>query len=96
MKSFEVTTWNGLVLPTAVQSKFVNGSMFRVGLPYLFDWGTNGVVPPTFQFSKDRQTVQVLVSEGVQSSVVSSIVTLKRFGDDWLPIGVELFSHVAA
>ncbi len=96
VKPFEVTTWNGLVLPTAVQSKFVNGSMFRVGLPYLFDWGTNGVVPPTFQFSKDRQTVQVLVSEGVQSSVVSSIVTLKRFGDDWLPIGVELFSHIAA
>lgn len=96
VKPFEITSWNGIVLPAAVASKYVNGSRFRVGLPHLFGWATKGVVPPTFQFSKDRKTVQVLVYEGVQSSAVTSIVTLKRFGEDWLPIGVELFSHVVS
>lgn len=94
VKPFEVTSWKGLVLPTALESKSINGSSFRVGLPHLYGWATKGVNPPPFQFSKDRKTVQVLVSEGVHSSAVTSIVTLKRFEKDWLPIGVELFSHI--
>lgn len=94
VKPFEVTSWNGVVLPKALQSKFITGSRIRVGLPFQYGWATKGVVPPAFQFSKDRKTVQVLVSEGVKSSVVTSIVTLKRFKEDWIPIGVELFSHI--
>lgn len=95
VKPFEVTSWNGLVLPSALGSKYVRGSLFRVGLPYLYSWTATGVQPPVFQFSKDRKTVQVLVSES-HSGAETNVVTLKRFGEDWLPIRVEEVSHIVS